>query len=384
MNKFVVSLLLLISCLSALALMSSANALIRRAHAQNRTFDILTNVRLWILISDIDPTQKSAQLQISAFLDDFPLNVSGGVGVYVTGGGSLVPILCSQTGQTRSGWSYQGESAQMTWLLDGFGENFPFDSYTLNFYVYSVTYVGGNYTLASTGIQAYFVGAKSYSLDDLWYTKNNRIPISSNSQSEVDFSITRSTGATVIYFLEFLAPIIACFYLLGATLMLDPKSQLSERLGVYVSLFVFAPLFLIAIRDFLPYRSTLSFPELLLVNLVISNAIFAIFNIVGRIRASQGGPQIIRLYRRERPVSFWDGMGAVISLFFLLTTYILTLIWKVNIPTSFTLTYLVIPSYPCSIAFLTTRRQFMENWQLILLIIIAALLLVILWLMSNI
>ena len=184
--------------------MSNANALFQRARTQNRAIKVLTNVRLWILISDIDQTQKSAQLQIFAFLDNFPYNLSGGVGVYVTGGGSLIPILCNQTGQTRSGWSYQGESAQTTWLLEGFGENFPFDSYTLHFYVYSVTYVGGNYTLASTEHQAYFVGAKSYSLNDLWYTKNDRIPISSYGSSEVDFSITRSTGATVIYFLEFL------------------------------------------------------------------------------------------------------------------------------------------------------------------------------------
>lgn len=366
-KNIILSLSFLICCLSVLALVSKANA-----PSQDQAVDELTRVRLTIHIFDIDQTQKTAQLQIFVFLDGFPYNESS-MGVIIMGGGEAW-ILCNQTGQSRGGWYYQGESTRTTWILDGIGETFPFDSYILRFNALDIDYVGTNFTLASTGHQAFFSGTKAYPLNDLWYTNSNLIPTSSISSSELDFSITRSRGALTIYFLEFLVPIIACYYLLGSTLILNPKKYLSERLWVHVSLFVFAPLFLLAIRDFLPYRSTLSFPELLLVNLVISNAIFAIFSIVGGIKASSAGPQIIRLHRHEPPLSGWDIAGVTFSLFFLGVTYALTVMWKVNISTSLLLSYLVIPSYLCSIPFLITRRQFIERWRLSLLIILLALL----------
>jgi hypothetical protein len=371
MKKIIIlSLSLLFSCLSVLALMSKANA-----PSQDQTVGELANVRLQILISDIDPTQKTVQLQIFVYLNGFPDNESS-VGVLIVGAGEAW-ILCNYTGQSFKGWSYQGESDQVTWLLDGIGETFPFDSYILRFSVLHMEYVNDtSFTLASTGHLAAFHGTKTYSLNDLWYTNSGLIPINSLSSSELDFSITRSGGAITIYFLEFLAPTIACYYLLGSTLMLDRRNQLSERLGVYVSLFVFVPLFLIATRDFLPYRSTLSFPELLLVNLVLSNAIFAIFSIAGRMKASSSGPQIIKVYRHDAlsPLSGWDRGGVALSLFFLVMTYALTIMWKVNIPASMLLTYLVIPGYICSIPFFITRRQFAESWRRYLLIILLALL----------
>jgi hypothetical protein len=366
-KTIILSLFLLISCLSVLAFMSKANSL-----SQDQTLDELTSVRLVIHISDIDQAQKTVQLQIFVFLDGFPYNESS-VRVLITGAGGAW-VLCNQTGQSLGGWYYQGESDQVTWLLDGIGETFPFDSYILRFDVRDMDYVSTNFTLASTGHQAFFDGAKAYSLNDLWYTNSSLIPISSISSSELDFSITRSGGTLNIYFLEFLAPIIACYYLLGSTLLLNPKTHLSERLGVYVSLFVFVPLFLIAIRDFLPYRSTLSFPELLLVNLVLSNAIFAIFSIVGGRKASPAGPHIIRLYRHEPILNKWDTAGMTLSLLFVGVTYALTLVSKINMTTSLLLTYLVMPSYICSIPFLVTRRQLTEKWPLGLAIILLALL----------
>lgn len=380
MKKIIIlSLCLLISCLVVLAVVSKANAL-----SPYQTVDELTSVKLEIHIFDIDQTQKTVQLQIFVNLDGFPNNESI-VRVQIAGAG-LAWILCNQTG--RAGF-YQGESDQATWLLDGAGETFPFDSYLLRFDVQGIEDVGSNFTLASTGQQAIFAGAKAYSLNDLWHTYSNiLIPISSISSNELSFSITRSIGTRTVDFLEFLAPTIACFYLLGATLMLDPKKELSERLTVYVSLFVFAPIFLIAIRDFLPYRSTLSFPELLLVNLVLSNAILTIFSIVGRMKASPTSPQIIRLYRHEFPLSGWDIMGVVLAQVFLVVTYALTLYGKVNTPTSLLLSYLVIPSYICSFLFFITRRQLAERWRRYLLYIVLALLpvilLFILWLISNI
>jgi hypothetical protein len=370
MKKIIIlSLTLLICCLSVLAFVSRANTLV-----QDQTVDELTSVRLTIHILDIDQTQKTAQLQILVLLAGFPYNESS-VTVQITGAGNVL-ILCNRLGQSLGGWYYSGESDQVTWLLDGVGETFPFDSYILRFDIQDIDYVGTNFTLVSPGVehQAFFAGSKAYSLIDLWYTNSSLIPISSISSNELDFSIKRSSGTLSIYILEFLVPTIACYYLLGSTLMLNPQKHLSERLRVYVSLFVFVPVFIITVRNFLPYRSTLSFPELLLVNLVLSNAIFAIFSIVGRMKTSPPSPQIIRLYRHEPTLSGWDRAGMVSSLFFLLMTYALTFMGKVNIPASLILTYLVIPSYLCSIPFLITRRQFLERWRRNLSIIVLAIL----------
>ncbi|MGA9387622.1 MAG: hypothetical protein WBV70_02210 [Candidatus Bathyarchaeia archaeon] len=377
MKKIIIlSLALLICCFSVLALMSKANAL-----SQAQTVDDLTSVKLEIQIFDIDQTQKTAQLRILVLLEGFPINESS-VNVFIAGAGGAF-ILCDHMGQY-----YQGESDQVTWLLDGIGETFPFDSYILRFVVQHIDYIGNNFTLASAEHEAFFAGPKAYSLIDLWHTNSDFIPISSISSSELDFSITRSSGILNIYVLEFLVPTIACYYLLGATLMLNPEKHLSERLRVYVSLFVFVPVFLIAIRNILPYRSTLSFPELLLVNLVLSNAIFAIFSIVGRMKASPAGPRIITLYRHKPPLSEWDIAGVILSLLFLSVTYGLTLLSKVNTSTSLLLSYLVLPSYICSFPFLITRKQFAKRWRWFLLIIglalLPAILLLVIWLLLNI
>ncbi|MCJ7423418.1 hypothetical protein MUP01_04015 [Candidatus Bathyarchaeota archaeon] len=381
MKKIIIlSLSFLICCLSVLALTSKASA-----PSQDQTVDELTRVRLVIYIFDIDQTQKTVQLQTFVFLDGFPYNKPN-VSVLITGAGEAW-ILCNRTEQTLGGWYYQGESAQATWLLDGIGETFPFDSYILRFDVRYMEYVNTNFTLASTGHHAFFNGTKAYSLNDLWYTNSNLIPTSSISSKELSFSITRSSGTITIYFLEFLAPIIACYYLLGSTLMLDLKKHLSERLWVHVSLFVFVPLFLLAIRDFLPYRSTLSFPEFLLVNLVLSNAIFAIFSIVGRMKAAPVVPQIIRLYRHEPSLSGWDAAGLFLSVLFFVVTYAFTIMRKVNIPASLLLSYLVIPGYICSIPFLITRKQFAERWRrylfMVLLALLPAIILLIIWLLGK-
>jgi hypothetical protein len=381
MKKIVIlSFSLLLCCLSIFAYMSKTNAL-----SKDQADVEFPSVGLGIQILDIDQAQKTAQLQINVYLDGYPYNEST-VTVLVTGGGGEIPISCNQTVPLIRGWDYHGESAQEPWLMDGIGETFPFDSYILHFHVQSIDFVGTNFTLASTEDFALFSGGKAYSLNDLWITNGNSITISSSS-SEIDFSIKRSNTATIVDCLEFLGPIIACYYLLGSTLMLDLKKHLSERVEIYVSLFVFVPIFLIAIRDFLPYHSTLSFPELLLVNLVLSIAIFAIFSIGGRAKTSTTGPQIIRLYRHEFSLGKWDSVGAAISLFLFVVTYYSTIMWKVNIPVSFVLTYLVIPGYLCSFPFLITRRQFAEGLRryllIILLVLIPAIVDLVIWLLSS-
>ncbi len=160
----------------------------------------------------------------------------------------------------------------------------------------------------------------------------------------MDLHIQRTGNAFNIAFLEFIVPIIACYYLLGATLMLDPKKQLNERLVIYVALFVFVPTFLLAIQNYLPYRSSLSFPELLLTNLIIGNAIFGVFSIVGK-RKGWSFSGVKRLKNFEIHHNNWDLVGVTLCLLFFMLIYVYTLFGKIALEASFIISYFIIPAY---------------------------------------
>lgn len=314
-------------------------------------------VRLAIHVMDLDQTQKAAELKIFVFISDFPYNLSG-LDVWVAGAGDAI-ITCNNTGQSVEGlWYYQGESQQTTWLLEGKGEHFPLDSYKLRFKITRVDNIE-NYTLSSEGHQAFFTGPKWYSLKDYWFVENELIPVGVIQANEVSFIIQRSASTLNFSILQFLVPIIGCYYLLGATLLLDPKKQLTERLRINLSLFVFLPTFLIAIQNFLPYRASLSFPEFLLVNLMISNIVFSIFSVFGNQRGSSLIANAGRGRKEGRMIahSKWDLIASVLSLVLLVVVYVFTFFNMITAPLSLFFTYIIIPSYIYFYFALMSKKQ---------------------------
>ncbi|MCK4478363.1 hypothetical protein KAU88_07545 [Candidatus Bathyarchaeota archaeon] len=333
----------------------------------------MAKVRLIIHILDIDQSQKTVDLKIIVCISNFPYNESR-VGVWVIGAGDTI-IWCNNTGAHMvSTWYYQGESEQTTWLLEGMGEHFPFDSYNLRFEVYDVYFINHNFTLSSEGHQAFFTGSKAYSLKDLWKTDNGLIPIEYIKTEEIAFAIGRSDNALSIAILQFLIPIIGCYYLLGATLMLNPKEKLAERLRIHLSLFVFVPTFLIAIQKFLPYRSSLSFPEFLLVNLIVSNTLFGIFSIFGNQKNSR---------KQKVTYSRWDLIASNLSLVLFMIIYLFTLFGRINIPASLIFTYIVVPSYICFYFAVMSKEQIKKQILGIAVFIILALIPLIFILIST-
>lgn len=313
-------------------------------------------VRLAVHVLDIDQSKKLAEVKIFVFIDNFPYNRTK-IDVWIVGTGSTI-VSCKNTGTTRGNeWYYQGESNQTAWLLEGTGEIFPFDSYNLRFVIFHVPLIEDNFSLTSEAhkLQAFFSGPEAYYLNDLWFLENGLIPISERKPKEVSFSIQRSSNSQALAIIQFLIPIIACYYLLGATLVLDPKKQLAERLRINLSLFVFCPTFFIAIQNFLPYRSSLSFPEFFLTNLMISNTIYGIFSIIENKRsptASQSSRD--RLGKLDR----WA--VSLASAVFLLI-YILTLYGKLTLLASLIFSYVVIPSYAYPMVLFITKEELQEK-----------------------
>lgn len=328
--------------------------------------DDSVTVRLAVHVFDIDQSRKIAEVKTYIYIDDFPDNRTE-VWVRIIGGGSLW-IPCKNYGPIRvDTWRYQGESNQTAWLLEGTSEIFPFDSYNLRFKILEMPIVEGNFSLSSSKeLQAFFDGPKAYSLKDLWRVDSGLIPIANLRQNEVSFLIQRSSDSLIVAFIEFLVPIIGCFYLLGATLLLDPKRQLAERLRIHLSLFVFATTFFMGIQGFLPYRSSLSFPEFLLTNLTISNTIFGILSVIGsqKIPSKRGRPS------KRSKLGKWDSTAATLSLLVLSGLFVFFLFGKMTVTASIVLTYVVIPSYIYPLFLVTPKEQLWRQRRLVISFII--------------
>lgn len=238
-------------------------------------------IRLSVLIFEIDAAEKFASVEISLWFDNFPYNATQ---IYADiGGNGLIGVKCDYEGLQ----SYHGESSRQTWFLVGSGEMYPFDSYTTQFELRTesihfrrgnTTYRVGediNFTLSYS--HAWFHGPNRRSLRDTWLTTDgeHNLPI---DLSNVGF-VVRIERKSLVPLLQILLPIVLCYYFLGASILIS-RSDLNARLRVYFSLFLFAPTFFFAIRPFLPYRSSLTIPEFLLTNLVTSSAVFGICSMI--------------------------------------------------------------------------------------------------------
>jgi hypothetical protein len=99
----------------------------------------------------------------------------------------------------------------------------------------------------------------------------------------VTLNVTRQTDAysVPVLFWPLILPTIACFFVLAGTLLLSNKKEdTGNKLTIFLAIFIFAPTFFLGIQSFLPMRSALSIPEVLIENLIISAAVFSIFSCI--------------------------------------------------------------------------------------------------------
>jgi hypothetical protein len=317
---------------------NSASALRTVEHTLN---DPAISTTIDILIYNIDPAKKSAAIQANLVLTNFPYNATQIIITLI--GRERFQIVC-----TNSSGMYIGNSGIITWYLRGYGEDFPFDNYFLDvtfdeesviwkvensseFLKPSATFAFNNDSVAV------FIGSEAESLMGIWRTQHeNRIPM---VFSENRATVIISRNSLIPYYM-LLLPIVLCFYVLGTSIFLE-RNKIEQRLTVYFSLFLFASPFLFAIQTFLPYRSTLSIPELLLVTLMVGNCIFIFMSIIPTESDLQG--------------MIFDAVAVFVSCISFLVLYFGVIFDKINLVASLTIFFAELAAYMVPAVYLLAR-----------------------------
>jgi hypothetical protein len=355
------------------------------------------DARLTIRVLDIDLTKKIASVTITVTIINYPTNDTSLL-VRVIGGGDVAINCTNISQQTYNSWWFQGRINETAWFLGGYGETFPFDSYGLYFSIPYDNFEKINCTVTPNWSEAFFDGPKVGQLRDQWFenssylipvnwypvTQHSSLDYNENSTNwQMGVSIQRSSNASNTAILEFIAPIIGCYYVLVASLLLT-LNDLTERLTIYLAIFVFVPAFFIGIQTYLPYRASLSFPELLLANLVISTTILTVFSIIGR----HGWSPIRVKFLQKLKIHHnnWDLLAIFFCISLFLLTYCLTLIDKISPEASFIVLYLIIPAYLLWYPIQNIREINLKSTsfkQSILSLIVGGLVLTIIFLVTN-
>lgn len=355
--------IILLTCIFILQLLPLSSAQI-----SEDTIDYPVTVRLTVQVYEIDQEKRLANVSVIAYIVDYPENDSE-IEVWISGAGYAI-FNCSRGGQRTHGWSYSGASNKTVWSLEGDGELFPFDTYVMRFTIFEVGILNWeNCTFVEEGHQAYFAGSQTYYLNNVWKRTNSLIPLTSVGDKEVIFTLQRQINSIFVAFLVFFVPIFACYYLLGSALVLDPKRHLAERLRIFLSIFFFVPSFFIAIQEFFPYRVSLSFPELLLINLLVSTAVLGVFSILGKQYEQSVETIIDRFYSPRISQRTLDLIGVFIASILLLAIYGVTLLGKINPILVIFFNYIIIPAYVFWIPLVNTNRYRITRKTLFALII---------------
>jgi hypothetical protein len=290
-------------------------------------------VDIWIEIGimDINQNQKTVTLEVYIYVFNYPYNLTQ-IEVWVSGGGYSA-ISCTNTyaisGSIIPKFAYEGTSNITSWSLQGWSETYPFDSYFISFNVDDITYSQNcTYFLNPNFTFAMFHGTNSNILNEQWQLASGmKIPISQIGEKDVVFAVKRSSDALLKAVSRFLLPIIACYYLLGATLSFRSE-KLIEKLVIYLSLVVFSSVFLISLPNM---QNNPSLLEILLSNLIVGSVIFSIFSIISTFTL--------------RNSAKWDLIPAIASLIVLVSIYITTFVAKLDAVACVVMLVVIVPAY---------------------------------------
>jgi hypothetical protein len=314
-----------------------------QAQAINEKEAANPKITIWCSIYDIYPETKTAEIGAFVVIDDLPYNGTI-LHIMLTCDDQPLAIECTPDGQQNNNlWKYHGNK-NLTCVLEGSGDVFPFDKYTLNLEVKIVEGIDvikvriNDNSTNNLGTNVYFTGSHQYDLKNNWQSSINSEPHFTINERKIVIDFVRSDNSFRYNFLIFLLPIIAIYYFFGASLIVDPKTHLNERLTMYVSILFFVPVFLISIQSLIPYRTSISFPEILLINLIISCAIMTGCSFVGKYKVT------MNRYPWIKPAARWDLIGVAFSMVSLFFLYIYA-VPQIPVQPSFIFLYLIIPAY---------------------------------------
>lgn len=218
-----------------------------------------------VYVGDVD--YRNARASVSLYVHILDCNYPNVTSITVIfEGDAYILVRCTRLSKGE----YSGFSETVQWPLQGKGELYPFDDYFLRFVIAS-----GFYFHKDDGIEYLHPNA---TIDESLLLRNIEL-LTPASEFENARFIVRIQRNSILPFLQMVLPTIFCFFVLGGSMLIH-REKLSSRLTVYLSLFVFAPTFLIAIQPFLPYRNSLSIVEILLVSNLAIDAVFTFTSMI--------------------------------------------------------------------------------------------------------
>ncbi len=169
---------------------------------------------------------------------------------------------------------FSGSTDKIEWSMAGYPENYPFDSYFMNFSLDLPYYYKGSEIYPS----ANFEGEKEKTLSSYWVTINNSksLPLGivvGKTEIIVDVIKRWQWGVPIML------PIWISFAFLGASFLIESK-DLANHLLITTSIFVFGPIYFFTLNSSIPPRTLFSHEELQLLILMASTGIIGFSNII--------------------------------------------------------------------------------------------------------
>jgi hypothetical protein len=255
------------------------------AQAQEKNVRVIFTIQIY----SIDRLNRTAEVNVTLTFENLTsqqVAENEPIQAILIGGTVTVFVSCNKTLPNE----YTGSSGLITWSVSGplsRGEYIPFDEGQLLFQIANV--LPGPFNSSEAEVDTnksftYLEGLRKSTLNETYVATGDAYVVSTYFEPNlrVIVPLKRRTDTYLLdpLFWLLIAPTLASYYVLASTLFLWNKEALSNRLRLYVALFIFSSTFMMAMQGQLPFRVTLAIPEVLLVNLMISTAVFSVSSVL--------------------------------------------------------------------------------------------------------
>lgn len=233
----------------------------------------ISEITFQVKILSINSINNSAEVQFMIKVS--PVNsTQQRIWIYITGTGDMYSFQL----QRISTNTYRDVSNKTKWDMVGRPYDYPFDTYYTNFTIVSIEYVNMNRVQINQKLSGVsFQGDNTYNQANIWMITEayTLLPYMNTSKVEMITRFEKNPQWTV----PIMLPVWTAFLFLGASFFIRPK-ELSSRLAILTAIFVFAPVYLLALQGNIPQRFLLSHLELQLLVLITSTGILGFFSII--------------------------------------------------------------------------------------------------------
>lgn len=218
---------------------------------------------LFLKIREVNLNQAFVKIDITLQVRNFTKNASS-LDLLMDTGFSQIHINC-----TGNRYLFQGELQNITWKIDGYGELFPYDSYSINFQFHPFLHYAFNqtvfvsdpwtYSINSNDTQIQFSGVNAPRLNDEW---DLYYSVPTGDYLEV-YLLHDTSNKSLLFIFPTVLILFLCFFGLVLT------KNISIRATLYSATLLFTPMFIFAMQDFIPPRNSLSLAEFFSLILII-------------------------------------------------------------------------------------------------------------------